>query len=457
MTIAAVVAVVLFRFLYSNADTAANCTYDDIRGSWTYYVGPGGHNNSLDCSHFDVSDAHAPFTVQLLFPNIAFDDKYNSGFWTMVYNQGCEVVIDNRKYFAFSAYKGTQSICNETLSGWSHDVDGTNWSCYVGVKQTTVDIEAKPAGRQAKNLNDLFVIDNNYIQELNSVQSLWKATVYPELKNVTVREVLSRLGGVRKSFASIKPAEASANVVALAAQLPRHFDWRNVSGVNYVSPVENQGSCGSCYAFGSLGMLEARIRILTKNKFRPVFSEQDVVECSQYSQGCEGGFPYLIAGKYAEDFGVVEEHCNPYKGEDGKCHTNKNCTRYFATKYQYVGGFFGACNVPLMQMELVKNGPIAVTFNAGARCFSLLHYKSGIFHEVKMPISDNFIFNPWEFTNHAVLLVGYGRDEEKKEDYWIVKNSWGKTWGENGYFRIRRGTDECALESMAMVSTPILP
>jgi cathepsin C len=84
-------------------------------------------------------------------------------------------------------------------------------------------------------------------------------------------------------------------------------DWRNVNGVNYVSPIRNQQSCGSCYTFGSMAMHEARLRIYSNNTKQTVFSTQDIVECSVYSQGCDGGFPYLVAGKYSEDFGVVEE------------------------------------------------------------------------------------------------------------------------------------------------------
>ena len=74
-----------------------------------------------------------------------------------------------------------------------------------------------------------------------------------------------------------------------AKSLPDEFDWRNVDGKNYVSPVRNQGNCGSCYAFGTLAMFEARVRILSNNTKTPVLSTQDVVSCSEYAQGCEGG------------------------------------------------------------------------------------------------------------------------------------------------------------------------
>ena len=73
-----------------------------------------------------------------------------------------------------------------------------------------------------------------------------------------------------------------------AKSLPDEFDWRNVDGKNYVSPVRDQADCGSCYAFGTLGMFEARVRILSNNTKTPVFSTQDIVSCSEYSQGCEG-------------------------------------------------------------------------------------------------------------------------------------------------------------------------
>ena len=65
-------------------------------------------------------------------------------------------------------------------------------------------------------------------------------------------------------------------------------------------------------------------------------------------------------------------------------------------------------------------------------------------------------FNPFEITNHVVLVVGYGADKKTEEKFWIVKNSWGEDWGESGYFRIRRGTDECSIESIAVLAEPVM-
>lgn len=80
-----------------------------------------------------------------------------------------------------------------------------------------------------------------------------------------------------------------------------------------------------------------------------------------------------------------------------------------------------------------------------------MHYKGGIYHYTGLRDP----FNPFELTNHAVLLVGYGRCPKTGEKFWIVKNSWGTGWGEEGYFRIRRGNDECSIESIAVAAKPI--
>ena len=147
-----------------------------------------------------------------------------------------------------------------------------------------------------------------------------------------------------------------------------------------------------------MAMHEARLRIKSLNQNQTVFSTQDIVSCSPYSQGCEGGFPYLVAGKYAEDYGLVAEQCNPYKGADMPCQTDPKCSRTYGTAYKYIGGFYGACNEDLMKIALVNNGPIAVSFEVYDDFFN---YKSGIYHHTGLSDKQNFGFNPWEITNHV--------------------------------------------------------
>lgn len=439
--------------LESRADTLANCTYEETIGDWKFLEGPRGLDKTLNCSTFTKYESI--YKVKLLFPDVAIDENGEKGYWTLIYNQGFEVVINGRKYFGFSAFKQdgdkVLSYCNHTLGSSSHSigVDPIDWSCFVGIKENQKNTKPKSSLMNLNLKNDqlLYTHNENLIEKLNNHQSSWKATHYPFLANKSIGDIIRMAGGKKsQNFKNPKTSRPTKMALHEASLLPKSFDWRDINGTNYVSPIRNQGSCGSCYAFASMALAEARVRVQTNNKKKPVFSTQDIVECSSYSQGCEGGFPYLIAGKYAEDYGLVEESCNTYKGVDGQCHTDKTCSRHYTTNYKYIGGFYGACNEVLMRIALVKNGPLAVSFQVYD---DLMNYKSGIYHHTSIRDEVNFKFNPWEVTNHVVLIVGYGTSE-KGEDYWIVKNSWGTSWGENGFFKILRGTDECSIESIAV-------
>ena len=155
------------------------------------------------------------------------------------------------------------------------------------------------------------------VAAINRQQSSWVATRYPQMEGLTQADVLNMKGGP-KSRLHFRPRAQQKKPTREESFLPKSFDWRNVDGVNYVSPVRNQGACGSCYAFSSMGMLESRVRILTANSRQFTFSpqvglvsdtpmlslftnhqcyDQDIVSCSSLAQGCSGGFPYLIAGR----------------------------------------------------------------------------------------------------------------------------------------------------------------
>merc|ERR1712121_231307 len=136
------------------------------------------------------------------------------------------------------------------------------------------------------------------------------------------------LGGRNSHIPAFPPTtEPTLNQLNRIKQLPDAFDWSNVNGVNYLPKVRSQGMCGSCYIFGSMGSLEARLNIVSNNEKKLIFSPQEVIDCSEYSQGCGGGFPYLTAGKYAMDFGIVEEQYYPYEAADRQC-KKPDCQRY---------------------------------------------------------------------------------------------------------------------------------
>lgn len=438
---------------YALADTPANCSYEDLLGTWVFHVGQQGQDRNVDCSKMGPTVKSVTVHLQKLY--IAESEHGVFGFFTLIYNQGFEVVLNNYKWFAFFKYKkeGTNitSYCHETLPGSVHDELGRNWACFVGKKNSkAVRINKVHSAKDLLRLSQRPYKSNvNFVNTINAVQKSWTAKVYEEYEKFTLHDMIKRAGGLGSHIPSRpKPKPALEKVQKLADSLPESWDWRNVDGVNYVSPVRNQGACGSCYSFSSMGMLEARIRILTSNTQTPILSPQQIVSCSNYSQGCLGGFPYLIAGKYAQDFGVVEEDCFPYTGRDDPCIMKSSCYHYYIPQYYYVGGFYGACSEAAMKVELVKNGPVSVAFEVYS---DFMNYHGGIYHYTGL--GDQF--NPFELTNHAVLLVGYGRDPQTKEKYWIVKNSWGSDWGESGYFRIRRSTDECAIESIAVAAIPI--
>ncbi|KAL6471837.1 hypothetical protein MHYP_G00204870 [Metynnis hypsauchen] len=437
----------------ARSDTPANCTYEELLGTWSFQVSDVGKDRNINCSA--PGPVVKTITVTLQKLSVAVDDLSHTGFFTLIYNQGFEVVLNDYKWFGFFKYSQQGSVvtsyCDQTLPGWVHDVLGNNWACFTGKKVQPLPPKStqSPVNIFAHNpFLQMYKYDLDFVERINSVQKSWRAAAYREHETLTIQQLLQRAGGRSSRVPQrVRPAPVTAEMLKMAASLPEHWDWRDVNGVSYVSPVRNQASCGSCYSFASMGMLEARIRILTNNSDTPVISPQQVVSCSQYSQGCDGGFPYLI-GKYIQDFGIVEEKCFPYTAKDSPCKVSAECVRYYASNYHYVGGFYGGCSETAMMLELVRDGPLAVALEVYP---DFMSYKEGIYHHTGLRDT----VNPFELTNHAVLLVGYGRCHKTGEKYWIVKNSWGAGWGENGYFRIRRGTDECAIESIAVAAMPV--
>ena len=447
--------VILLTVFFSQAlcDTfmLADCFYEDVAGNWTLATGVGGHTNTFDCSG-DILPAES-VVITLSYPDIAKDSKNNTGFWTMVYNKGFEVVIGGRKYFAFFNYTVTPNItvishCHSTLNGWSHNMDSSDWACYYGRKLGSKKRDFSKISVAVEDLDQVYVKNLDYVNAINNHTKLWTATYYPEYEGMTLRDRLQRSGGLNNghpNYPEVAPVQLKTQL--LMKLMPTSMDWREMNGSNYVTPVRDQGQCGSCYAFASMAMLESRLLIASKGSLHKIFSPQDIVSCSRYSAGCNGGLPYLIAGKYAEEFGVVEEECFPYQAKDSVCDEPTNCTRYRATNYKYVGGYYGACNEQEM-IAALQHGPISVAFKVTA---DFQQYKSGIYQHTGL--TDKF--NPFRPINHAVLVVGYG--EENGVKYWIVKNSWGIKWGEDGFFRIIRGKNELNIESMAVMAEPVLP
>lgn len=211
-------------------------------------------------------------------------------------------------------------------------------------------------------------------------------------------------------------------------------DWRDSFKV---SSVKNQGQCGSCWAFSSVGAVESAWAIKHNTLYN--LSEQELIDCSSENHGCEGGSMDL-AFQYIIDNGLCSNFSYPYTAEDGQC--NNTCKSLVQiSNYSDI-----IQNEENMLKYAVQHQPVSVAIQANKRSFQM--YKSGIYSDPDCGFE----------LDHGVLLIGYGYDKEYDMDYWIIKNSWSDSWGENGYIRIQRNIDDPrGLCGIAMApSVPIL-
>ena len=227
------------------------------------------------------------------------------------------------------------------------------------------------------------------------------------------------------------------------SSLPHAFDWRDKAGV--VSEVKNQGSCGSCWTFSTTGALEAHFAIHNGAWRTSRLSEQQLIDCAQDfdNHGCNGGLPSHAFEYIHNAGGLSSEFFYPYEAKGGACRFKKEEAKIGAKTLKS----FNITQGDELQImaHLVHRGPVSIAFEV-VPGFNL--YKSGVYTSDKCKSGTKDV-------NHAVLAVGYGVDHENGGiPYWIVKNSWGKNWGDEGYFKIVRGKNMCGLASCA--SYPVL-
>ncbi|CAA0807502.1 Cysteine proteinase RD21a [Striga hermonthica] len=269
---------------------------------------------------------------------------------------------------------------------------------------------------------EIFKDNLRFVEEHNSVDRPYKVGLnrFADLTNEEYRSMF--VGGRMARGPGLKGPRASGRyAVGEGEKLPESVDWREKGAV---APVKDQGQCGSCWAFSTVAAIEGVNKIVTGDL--KVLSEQELVDCDRsYNQGCNGGlmdygFQFVI-----DNGGLDTEDDYPYHARDGTCDSSRKNARVVSIdSYEDVPE-----NDEQALKKAVAHQPVSVAIEAGGRAFQL--YQSGV-----------FTGHCGTDLDHGVVAVGYG--SENGQDYWIVRNSWGPSWGESGYIRLERNLANAA-------------
>ncbi|CAF0720178.1 unnamed protein product [Adineta steineri] len=252
------------------------------------------------------------------------------------------------------------------------------------------------------------------------------------MQTYTVNEFIQKYTGFNGKMETTYSQVRQVLVSNSTASLPDSVDWRNK---NVVEAVKDQGVCSSCWAFSAAGAIESAYAIKTGTLLS--LSEQQLIDCSggDGEYGCTGGFTDDAFVYVINAGGIETESSYSYKAADQTCMLN--ATSIAVKVCDFVGLPSG--DEVALQQAVATVGPISVMIDASHSSFYF--YKSGVYNE---PACTQTMYH----LDHVVLLIGYGTDGD--DDYWLVKNSWGTSWGEEGYMRTTRNqNNQCGIATMA--------
>jgi len=270
----------------------------------------------------------------------------------------------------------------------------------------------------------VFYTNMMYIHETNTAQKSYQLDINM-FADLTTDEFLEMYTGFKPTLSLQGP---NYKEIITTGAVPASVNW---TAAGAVTGVKNQQQCGDCWAFSTTGSLEGIYEIKTGTLTS--FSEQQLTDCSDAygNQGCNGGL-MDDAFKYVEAKGIMTEAQYPFKGVDGTCKYNAADVVFKITGYT---------DVPPSNNDALQAAAAQQPVSIGIDAEAIMFYSSGIF--------DNK--NCGTELDHGVLVAGYGTDAGT--NYWLVKNSWGETWGEAGYIRFVRatgtGTAICGLNLQA--------
>ena len=281
----------------------------------------------------------------------------------------------------------------------------------------------------------IFLSNVRYFREYNRRSGLTFRLGVNKFSCHTFTEYKSLLGVLERSNSrsSQKVRYPSQKVSKLPKAIPDFIDWREQGLVN---PVRDQGSCGSCWAFSAVAASESAYSLSSGSLLQ--FSEQNFVDCAS-CYGCNGGFAdsalyYAISDQNGQ-FNSEKDY--PYTAVNGVCSFDSKKAVGKITKLISVEW---KDEIDLKE-KVASYGVASVSISAGNVPF--MSYTGGIL--------DNDQCQPLSAVDHAVAAVGYGTEDGI--DYWIVRNSWGMSWGEDGYVRMIRNKDnQCHIASQAFVA-----